>query len=99
MPRPNRHPTRQVGDRPRITSVDPELTDDGVTFHMTYQGKTHEVQLPRATLQDLSNSDDASLNLLDEYQRHSARIQGVAGRILSARNGASPIILKSDFFR
>jgi hypothetical protein len=99
MSRPPRHPTRQVGDRPRVSSVDPELTQEGVTFHMTYQGKSHEVQLPRATLQDLSNSDDASLNLLLEYQRHSARIQGVAGRILSARNGASPIILKSDFFR
>ncbi len=99
MTRPLRHPTRQVGDRPRVSSADPELTADGVTFHMTYQGKNHEVQLPRATLVDLSNSNDPALNLLLEYQRQSARIQGVAGRILSARNGASPIVLKTDFFR
>ena len=99
MTRPHRTASRQIGDRPHASSTAPALTDEGVMFHMTYQGKTHEILTPTATLQGLCESQDPALNLITAFQQHRARIQGVAGRILSARGGVSPVVLKSEFFR
>jgi hypothetical protein len=86
------------GDIPTLVPDSERAAARGLVFKLSYQGRAHDVLVPRKALEALCDSFDPKLDLREAFKKQSARILGVAGRLLRANSGISPIVLNVELF-
>jgi hypothetical protein len=94
-------PPRQrpaFGDIPTLVPDSERAAARGLVFKLSYQGRAHDVLVPRKALEALCDSFDPKLDLRQAFRDRSARILGVASRLLRANSGVSPIVLNVELF-
>ena len=69
-----------------------------MTFIMTYEGRDYPCIVSSEALLDLWGAQGPALEPLKAYRQNSARILGVAGRLIRAGIEASPIVLQIGAF-
>jgi hypothetical protein len=94
---PPRH-RPDFGDIPTLVPDSERSAARGLVFKLSYQGRAHDVLVPRKALEALCDSFDPKLDLRAAFRERSARILGVASRLLRANSGVSPIVLHVELF-
>lgn len=86
------------GDLPTLVPDSEQAAQRGLVFKLSYQGRAHDVLVPRKALEALCDSFDPKLDLREAFRDQSPRILGVASRLLRANSGVSPIVLNVELF-